>query len=237
MAQLAPLGLNLGYLALQIVGFLLLVLALWAILYRPLLNALANRRERIAEGLNQAREAEASLARAESDRQKLLDEARQEAQRITQEARARAEEAARALETEARQESQRIREAAQAEAAGERDRQLADMREQIIALSIAAANHLLGQNLDEKRQRQLVTDFFTDVPADVRRLAGENVMVITAVPLSADEQQRFQKELGASDVTFRTDPGILGGVVVRAGAQEVDASFRNQLTAMRASLS
>jgi flagellar biosynthesis/type III secretory pathway M-ring protein FliF/YscJ len=61
LGQLAPLGLNLGYLFLQIVGFVLLVLALNFILYRPLLRALANRRERIAEGLNQARQAEEAL--------------------------------------------------------------------------------------------------------------------------------------------------------------------------------
>jgi F-type H+-transporting ATPase subunit b len=237
LAQLAPLGLNLGYLAIQIVGFLLLAFALNAILYRPLLNSLASRKERIAEGLNQAREAEASLARAEADRQKLLDEARQEAQRISQEARTRAEEAGRAIETEARQEAQRIREQAQAEAASERDRQLADVREQIVSLSIAAANHILGQNLDEKRQRELVTNFFTNVPANARNITGETVTVTTAVTLSDTEKQKFQKEFGGKTVNFRTDPSILGGVVVRSGAQEVDASFRNQLTELRGSLS
>lgn len=235
MEQLAPLGLNLGYLAVQIVGFILLVLALNAILYRPLLNMLAQRRERIADGLNQAREAEQSLSRAEADRQKLLDEARQEAQRITAEARTRADELARNLEAEARREAQSIREAAQAEAAGEHDRQLADLREQIVALSIAAANHLIGANLDEKRNRELVAQFFSNVPKEAKGL-GDNITVITAVPLNDDEQKRFMKELGAKNITFRTDPGILGGVIVRAGAQEVDASFRNQLTELRATL-
>jgi len=234
---LEALGINLGYLIIQIVGFLLLVLLLNAILYKPLLNMLDRRRERIAEGLNQAREAEQALARAETDRQRLLDEARQEAQRITSEARTRSEEAGKLQLTEARQEAARIRELAQSEAAAERDRQLADVREQIVSLSIAAANHLIGQNLDEKRQREMVQNFFTSVPANVRNITGENVTVITAVPLSDEEKQRFTKELGGQNVNFRTDPSILGGVVVRAGAQEVDASFRNQLTALRTSLS
>jgi len=234
---LEALGINLGYLVIQIVGFLLLVLLLNAILYRPLLNMLDRRRERIAEGLNQAREAEAALARAEADRDKLLDEARQEAQRITSEARSRAEEAGKALEATARQEAQRIREQAQTEAASERDRQLADVREQVVSLSIAAANHILGQNLDEKRQRELVADFFSNVPANARNITGESVTVTTAVPLSDNEKQKFQKEFGGKTVNFRTDPSILGGVVVRSGAQEVDASFRNQLTELRTSLS
>lgn len=231
------LGINLGYLIIQIVGFLLLVVLLNTILYKPLLGMLERRRERIAEGLNQAREAEAALARAEADRNKLLDEARQEAQRITSEARSRAEEAGKALEATARQEAQRIREQAQTEAASERDRQLADVREQVVSLSIAAANHILGQNLDEKRQRELVADFFSNVPANARNITGESVTVTTAVPLSDNEKQKFQKEFGGKTVNFRTDPSILGGVVVRSGAQEVDASFRNQLTELRTSLS
>lgn len=231
------LGINLGYLVIQIVGFLLLVVLLNAILYRPLLGMLDRRRERIAEGLNQAREAEAALARAEADRNRILDEARQEAQRITQEARSRAEEAGRGVESEARAEAQRIREQAQAEAASERDRQLADVREQVVSLSIAAANHLLGQNLDEKRQRELVANFFSDVPANARNITGETVTVTTAVPLSDNEKSKFQKEFGGKTVIFRTDPSILGGVVVRSGAQEVDNSFRNQLTELRTSLS
>ncbi len=229
------LGINLGYLIIQIVGFLLLVVLLNAILYGPLLGMLTNRRERIAEGLNQARQAEEALARAESDRQRILDEARAEAQRITQEARQRADEAARNIEQEARAEAARVSEAARNDATAERDRLLADMREQIVSLSMAAANHLVTTGLDERRQREEVERFFTAVPADARRL-GDNLTVITAIPLNDAEQKRFRDALGGANVTFRTDPSILGGVVLRSGAQEVDASFRNQLAGMRASL-
>jgi F0F1-type ATP synthase delta subunit len=109
------------------------------------------------------------------------------------------------------------------------------MREQIISLSMAAANQLVATGLDERRQRQVVEEFFTSVPQDVRRL-GDNVTVITAIPLSEAEQKKFRDALGGANVTFRTDPSILGGVVLRAGAQEVDASFRNQLAGMRAAL-
>ncbi len=230
------LGINAGLLLIQIIGFILLVLLLRGLLYQPLLNALEARRERIAEGLNNAREAEQALARAETDRQALLDEARAEAQRITAEARARAEEAARALIAEARAEAQRIREQAQTEATGERDRQLAEMRDQIIALSLAAANHLIGANLDEKKQRQVIEDFFAAVPVEARRL-GDSMTVITALPLTDAEKAKFTRTLGGAEVAFRVDPSILGGVVLRSGAQEIDASYRAQLAGLRASLS
>lgn len=236
MEQLAPLGINLGLLFLQIVNFLVLLLALWAIAYRPILNMLKRRSERIAEGLNKARQAEEALASAETDRQRILDEARAEANRISADMRARAEEAAAKLKVDAQAEAKRIVEAAHVEAATERDRVMADMRDQIASLSTAAAGHLIGQNLDEKKQRALVTDFFTALPKDAKKLTGE-VTVITAVPLSAEEQKKFQKELGAKEIMFKVDPGILGGVIVRAGGQQIDGSYAFQLTELRASLS
>jgi F-type H+-transporting ATPase subunit b len=233
---LEALGINLGYVILQIVNFIILLLLLRLLLYGPVLNMLQERKERIAEGLNNAREAEAALARAEADRQAILDEARAEAQRITGEARQRAEEAAKAIQAEARQDAARITEQARNEATAERDRQLGDLRDHMVSLSIAAANHLIATGLDEQRQRQLVENFFTSVPKDARRL-GDSMTVITAIPLTDSEKSRFGQALGSAELTFRTDPTILGGVVLRSGAQEIDASFRSQLTGLRQSMS
>ncbi len=236
MDRLAPLGINLGYLVLQIINFIVLLIVLRLTVYKPLLNMLQERKERIAEGLNYARQSEEALASAESDKQKVLDEARAEAQRIIAEARRRAEEAAEQYKADAQEEARRIREQAQADAAAERDHLLADMRDQIVSLSIAAANHLLGEGLDEKRQKAAVKDFFTNVPAEAKGL-GNTLTVITAVPLTQAEMKDFKKQLGTEDITFETDPSILGGVVVRAAGQQVDGSFAYQLETMRTTLS
>jgi F-type H+-transporting ATPase subunit b len=234
--QLAPLGINLGMLFLQVVNFAILVIVLSAVLYRPMTNMLKQRSERIAEGLNNARRAEEALASAESDKQKMLDEARVEAQRIAADARSRAAEAAAKTKSDAQAEAKRILETARADAETEKERVMADMRDQIISLSLAAANHLIGQNLDEKKAVQYVQEFFTALPADAKKLSGD-VTVITAVPLKDVEQKKFQKELGAKAITYRVDPSILGGVIVRAGGEQVDGSFANQLASLRTSLS
>lgn len=236
MDRLAPLGLNFGYLFLQIVGFLLLLLALNFILYRPLIGALGKRRERIAEGLNNARKAEEALASAEADRQKILDEARAESQKIISEARSRAEEAANQIKAQAEEDARRVRSQAETDAASERDRLLAEMRDQIVSLSMAAAHHLIGKSLDDKRQKELVSEFFTSLPKGAKGL-GDSYMVVTAIPLTAAEKTKFKKDLGTESVTFQTDPTILGGVIVRAGSQQLDGSFASQLAELRASLS
>jgi F-type H+-transporting ATPase subunit b len=236
LGALGKLGINLGYLITQIVNLLLMIGLMYAVAYRPIVKMLRQRRERIAEGVNNARKAEEALASAESDRQKVLDEARAEAQKIVTEARTRAEEAAGQIRTEAEEEARRIRTQAEADAASERDRLLADMRGQIISLSMAAAGHLIGSNLDDQQQRRLVEEFFTSIPEEARGL-GDSLVVVTAVPLTEGEVKRFKKELGTDDIIFQTDPGILGGVVVRSGGRQFDASFASQLASLRGALS
>ncbi|MEW6142489.1 MAG: F0F1 ATP synthase subunit delta [Chloroflexota bacterium] len=65
--------------------------------------------------------------------------------------------------------------------------------------------------------------------------------VITAVPLDDAEKERLVKYL--SDVTgkkvlvsARVDPGIIGGMVARAGDQLIDGSIRSKLANLKRSL-
>lgn len=236
MDALGKLGINLGLLIANVLNLLLMIALLYAVAYRPVARMLRQRRERIAEGLSNARKADEALARAEADKQKLLDKAHAEAQHIISEARSRSEGLAAQIKAEAQAEAQHILEEAHKDATAEQNRAVTDMRGQIISLSLAAASQLLGVNLDEERQRQIVEDFFTHIPPEAKDL-GDNLIVLTAVPLNEDEERRFKKELGAKKVIFRVDPSILGGVIVRAGDQQVDGSFAHHLASMRSLLS
>ena len=151
-------------------------------------------------------------------------------------ARDRAGELEAQMKADAQEEASRILEQARADAASERNRTLAEMREQIVSLSMAAANHLVYSGLDEKSQRAEVERFFTALPAEAATL-GDGLVVVTAIPLTDKEMAAARKDLGAEDVVFETDPSILGGVIVRAEGQQIDASFASQLTTMRTSLS
>ena len=125
---------------------------------------------------------------------------------------------------------------AQADATEERNRILADLRGQVAAISIAAANRLVGDSLDEKRQHQLINDFFSRVPAGVSELQGEKAEVTSALPLTDAEKQSAMKMLGVKDVQFKVDPSILGGLVVRVGDRVVDDSVSNRMSALQESL-
>jgi F-type H+-transporting ATPase subunit delta len=66
------------------------------------------------------------------------------------------------------------------------------------------------------------------VPKDAKALSG-NVEVVSAMPLDDKEQAKVKKETGANNVTFTVDPGILGGLIIRAGDKVVDGSVRSGL--------
>jgi len=167
------LGINLGYLIMQILGISALILLLKGLIYKPMLRVLDERKARIAKGLEDARQAEIARANADADAKRILDEARAEAANVRREAVVAAESAAKDVEAKAHADARAIKANAQAEATEERNRILADLRGQVAAISIAAANKLVGESLDEKRQRELIDDFFSRVPAGVSELKGE----------------------------------------------------------------
>lgn len=230
-SPLTPLGINAGFLIAQIINFLVIFLALRAGLWKPLVNFLDNRAAKIQKGLEDATVAANARRNAEAEADKILAASRSDIGRAVEEGRARGEEVAKALEAEARTEAERIRTEARTAAAAERDQQLAGLRGQVAAISMAAAQRLIGESLDEKRQSALVNDFFSKVPAGAAKLGG-NVEVVSAMPLSADEQAKVKSEVGADNVTFTVDPNILGGLIIRSGDRVVDGSVRSGLSGL-----
>lgn len=226
------LGINLGYLIVQILGIIVLLLIMKHFVYAPMLRVLDERKARIAKGLEDSRQAAIARDNADAEAKKILDAARVDASKIRQDAVAQAEETAKAIETKANEDGKVIITNAHANAEEERNRILSDMRGQVAAISIAAANKLVGESLDEKRQHALISDFFSKVPASVAGLSGESVEVTSALPLSAEEQANAKKALNAEVVTFKVNPNILGGLVVRVGDQVVDDSVASRMSAL-----
>ncbi len=230
------LGINIGYLITQILGIIVLLLILRHFLYAPILRVLDERKARIAKGLEDARQAAIARDNADVEAKKILDAARGEAAKVRQEAVQQAEESAKAIESKANADAKAIVESAREDAVEERTRILSDLRGQVAAISIAAANKLVGESLDENRQHEIIGDFFAKVPAGVASLSGQEAEIVSALPLTDAEKAAAKKALKADSVNFKVDPSILGGLVVRVGDQVVDDSVANRLGALRSSL-
>lgn len=232
---LTPLGINAGFLAAQCINFLILFGLLTFVLWRPLMNMLDSRSAKIAKGLEDAAAAASARQNAEVEAEKIVASARQEANRVIDEARGKGDEVAKQVEAQAATEAEKIREDARARTSEERDRQLADLRGQVASISVAMTEALIGVSIDEKRQSKLVSDFFSSVPKNALKL-GDSIEVVSAMPLTAEEQARVQKETGAKNVTFAVEPSLLGGLVVRSAERVVDGSVRSNLNELSSRL-
>jgi F-type H+-transporting ATPase subunit b len=244
---LENLGLNLGFLLVQIANFAIIFIVLRAWVYKPLMRMLEKRRQVAAQGLEDARLAAEARANAEADASKVIKEAQTRAGEIVREATERAELAGRDVRAAADADAAKARETALTELDVERNRILADVRHQVVTLAMAATQKLIGESLTEERQRSLLKEFFSGIKGgkvlvlEGAELSGEAAEVTSALPLTDDEKLVVEKNVGqmlgnAAQVNYKVDPAILGGVTIRVGDRVLDGSVSGQLQGLRTSL-
>lgn len=230
------LGINLGYIIIQVLSFATLVLLLGGWLYKPVLKTLEERKVRIAKGLEDARQAAIARENADAEAKKILDAARVEAAKIRSEAAIQAEETASGIIAKANEDGKKLVASATADAEVERNRILSDLRSQVIGIAMAAANKVVGESLDESRQRKMLGEFFAHVPSSVASLNGANAEVVSALPLTEQERAAVKSAVRAGTVNFKVDPTILGGLIIRVDDRIVDNSVAGKMSNMREKL-
>jgi F-type H+-transporting ATPase subunit b len=232
------LGINFGLLIIQIVAFAIVFLTLNAWVYQPMLDMMENRKKKIAQGLEDARVAAEARANAEKDAAKIVADAQAESSKVVREATERATAAGKEVKAAAEAEAVKARDAALAEAELERNRILGDLRGQVAALAIAATNKLVGESLSKDKQQLLIDEFFSSVGKDVV-IASEfkgDAEVTSALPLNDKEKDAVKKNFGAKEATFKVNPAILGGLVVKIGDKVLDGSVAGKLEGLRQTL-
>jgi F-type H+-transporting ATPase subunit b len=244
---LEKLGLNLGYILVQIICFLLLFVVLRAWVYKPMLTLLDKRRQKLADGLEDARVAAEARASAEKDAAAIVAEAQTKAAHIISQATERADAAMIEVRADADNQIAKEREATLVEVEEERNRMLGDLRGQVAALAVAATQKLVGDVLDEKRQHALLSEFFSGVKSgkavvlESASINGDAAEVVSALPLTDVEQAAVKNDVLAkmgsgTKVEFKVDPSILGGLIIRVGDKVLDGSVAGQLDDLRQSL-
>jgi F-type H+-transporting ATPase subunit b len=152
------LGINLPSLIAQIVNFTILLVVLRMVLYKPVLNMLDERKQKIAEGLNAAEIARAEAASAQANIQQQLDVARKEGQEIV----ANAQGIATRIQADAREQTAKDREAALERARNEiqleRDRAIAELRGEFAAITVQAAEKVINQSLDQQSHERVIDE-------------------------------------------------------------------------------
>jgi F-type H+-transporting ATPase subunit b len=156
---LEALGINLGLLVSQLFNFTLLAVLLYFVAYKPIMRMLDERSARIKKGLEDAELASRRAAEMEQEFEQRMAEARREGQEVIAQATQMSEKARQEILETAREESRALVEKAKGEIARERDMAMAELRQQVADLSLSISEKVIGQTLDEQRQRQLIADF------------------------------------------------------------------------------
>lgn len=145
----------------QIVNFAILFFILKAFIYKPFLNLLKTRREKIEEGINKSVEADKKLSKIgemkvdlerinEEEKKKVLIRADEEAKKRLEEANKKAEEERSAILAKAQKDAEVLKES-EKEAT----------KKKTIENAFSLAEKLLKENIDEKKGKQIAEDFLS----------------------------------------------------------------------------
>ena len=140
----------------QMIAFAAFVLFCMKYVWPPILAAMAERAEKIADGLAAADRAGHDLELAQEKAVERLKEAKEEASGIIDAANKRANQIVDEAKDAARTEGDRLKEAAQAEIDQEINRAREELRGQVATLALAGAEKLLEAEIDASRHAQLV---------------------------------------------------------------------------------
>lgn len=146
----------------QLINFMILFLVLRAFAWKPLLGALNERRQKISDGIDNAKNADEKLMQIEEEKEKTLTEAKAESYKIIEEAKQKAnklkEEKIHATQVEIEQKFDEAKEQIQ----GERNATYSALKQDIVKL-ISAATGKLVKNLDDKAHEKLIQDAINDL--------------------------------------------------------------------------
>ena len=154
---------NVFWIVAQAGSFLLFLVIVYLIAFRRIGGILEERRSRIEQGLKDADQARVEREQAATERLAVLTEARQEAEEILSRAQRVADENRERDLTETRTQVEQLRERAAADIASERDRALAEVRGQVAELALLAAGRVVGETMNDQRERRLVDEFLTQL--------------------------------------------------------------------------
>lgn len=151
-------GVDWPHLIAQIISFSIVCVLLYLFAYKPILRMLAQRRQLIAQGLANSEQIKAELAKTESQRQEVIARANTEADHLVEEARAAA---ARLREHETQKAiaaSEQIMARAREAAASDRTRMLAQLKKEVGRLVVQTTAAITGKVLTTDDQRRLAEE-------------------------------------------------------------------------------
>jgi F-type H+-transporting ATPase subunit b len=144
--------------AFQALNFLVLLIVLKFILYKPLMQVLQEREKRIKEGVENAEKADRMLAESEATHQNILKTAKVESHGLLDSARKSAEEIRKTIIETAHNDAGKIIESGKNIVEMEKTRAAQELKNDAVRLVLLAAEKVLKEKLDPDKDRKLIEE-------------------------------------------------------------------------------
>lgn len=152
-----------GLIVWTIVTFMVLLVVLRLVAWKPLLGMLEERERLIRESLEQARKAREEADHLMAEHREMLAKARQEMAAIIEKAQRDAEQRRSDILSRAHREAEEKNKRFAEELERQKRAAIADMRKETVDLVVAAASRLIQAELNEERHRELVRGYLADL--------------------------------------------------------------------------
>jgi F-type H+-transporting ATPase subunit b len=150
-----PVSISLSTLVVELLIFLGTVWFMELLVFRPIRTAWAERDRQIQEGLNASTQSRDEVEQARAEVQRLLTDARQQAQQQIDDAVASGGRVRDELVARATEEFRRQLDAARQQIQSEREQTAATLQTRIVDIALLAASRVTGQRFDEPQVRAL----------------------------------------------------------------------------------
>lgn len=147
----------------QTVTFIIFVWFCMRFIWPPIMTALNERRQTIADGLAAAAEGQRERERGKNDANELIEKAKAQAQEIITKAEKRCTEVIAEAKSEATAEGERILNVARGEIEMESNRAREQLRVQVAQLAVAGAEQILSKEVDAKEHEKMLSDLASNL--------------------------------------------------------------------------
>ena len=147
----------------QMISFAILIWFTVKFIWPPLIKAIEERQQKIAEGLAAADNAQKNLAQAQDKVNEELKLARTKANEIIEQAHQRANQIVDQAKNDALAEAGRQKAVAEAEIVAAANRAKEDLRKQVSALAVTGAEKLLRREIDANAHKALLDELAAEI--------------------------------------------------------------------------
>ena len=141
-----------------IVTFLVVFFTLSKFAWKPILKMLKDREDMIRNSLNDAEKAKVELERLNEESEAIMAKARSEAQIILTDGKVAAEKIKEDTVAKAKEYAMKIREEAERQIKVEKDKAIADIKQEVVNISLSVAEKLIDKNLSDADNKTLIEE-------------------------------------------------------------------------------